>query len=287
MNISADIIPVDWPKWSKTKPNLLKPLLGGLTNKSYLISADNADMVLRKNSTISAALNLDRVTEARVLVLADDAGLCAPLIHYDSDYQYVVSRYVEGKHWRADEQGIRSLATLLQRIHRLPAIDKYLTIADKAERYWQAIAKNAPHLADLKKVANKMMPLIESAKRLGSGACLCHNDLLRENLISTEEGRLYAIDWEYAAMGDPFYELAVIVEGQALKQSQQELLLSEYLARPISENDRQHLRDWQLIYCYLTVLWYAVQWSSGVMATPETSRHIAQQIQDLGSRIGD
>lgn len=287
MNISADIIPVDWPKWSKTKPKLLKPLLGGLTNKSYLISADNTDMVLRKNSAISAALNLDRVTEARVLVLADNADLCAPLIHYDGDYQYVVSRYVEGKHWCADEQGIRSLAMLLQRIHCLPAIDTYLTIADKAERYWQAIANNAPHLADLKKVANKMMPLIESTKRLETGTCLCHNDLLRENLISTEAGRLYAIDWEYAAMGDPFYELAVIVEGHVLNQSQQELLLSEYFARPVSESDRQCLKNWRLIYCYLTVLWYAVQWSSGVMATPETSQHIARQIQDLNARLGD
>ena len=88
-------------------------------------------------------------------------------------------------------------------------------------------------------------------------------------------------------MGDPFYELAVIVEGQALNQSQQELLLSEYFARSVSENDRQNLKNWRLIYCYLTVLWYAVQWSSGVMATPETSHHIARQIQDLNAKLGD
>jgi len=283
----TDIIPADWPQWSHSKPVLIRPLLGGLTNKSYLISANNNEMVLRRNSAISGALNLNRDTEAEALTLADSVGLCAPLIHYDSDLQYMICRYVHGQHWRADGAGIIALAKLLRRIHQLPAVSGKLDIADKATSYWQAINTDAPFANDLRGLADTVGSHIASAKSFNTEPCLCHNDLLLENLIAADDGKLYAIDWEYAAMGDPFYDLAVIVEGHELGQQQQQLLLAEYLARPGVKEDWQRLRHWRVIYGYLTVLWYAVQWSSGVMATAEASRNIEEQIQVLKLRLGE
>ncbi|MET7478595.1 aminoglycoside phosphotransferase family protein [Streptomyces sp. NPDC005648] len=38
--------------------------------------------------------------------------------------------------------------------------------------------------------------------------CLLHADLHRENLILDPQGRLWAIDWELAMLGDPLYDLA-------------------------------------------------------------------------------
>ena len=281
----TDIIPADWSLWSYSKPEFIRPLLGGLTNKSYLISAGDALLVLRKNSAISAALNLNRQTEAQVLGLADSEGLCAPLIHYDADYQYMVSRYVVGKHWRADDAGLSVLARLLARVHQLPAVDSYLDIEHKATSYWRAIDEEAVFSSDLSALTERVAEHIEGAKSFAGASCVCHNDLLLENLIATDGSRLYAIDWEYAAMGDPFYDLAVIVEGHGLDEPQQHVLLAEYLARPVSADDRQRLAHWRVIYGYLTVLWYAVQWSSGLMKTAETSRDITEQIRVLNTRF--
>ncbi|MBU0537831.1 MAG: phosphotransferase family protein [Gammaproteobacteria bacterium] len=283
----TDIIPADWPQWSHSKPVLIRPLLGGLTNKSYLISANNNEMVLRRNSAISGALNLNRDTEAEALKLADSVGLCAPLIHYDPNLQYMVCRYVHGQHWRADGAGIIALAKLLRRIHQLPAVSGKLDIADKATSYWQAINTDAPFANELRGLAENVGFHIASAKSFNAEPYLCHNDLLLENLIAADDGKLYAIDWEYAAMGDPFYDLAVIVEGHELGQQQQQLLLAEYLERPAVKEDWQRLRHWRVIYGYLTVLWYAVQWSSGVMETAEAGHNIAEQIQVLKLRLGE
>ena len=35
----------------------------------------------------------------------------------------------------------------------------------------------------------------------------CHNDLLAANFIDDGE-RVWIVDWEYAGMGDPFFDLA-------------------------------------------------------------------------------
>ncbi|CAA0090612.1 Thiamine kinase [Zhongshania aliphaticivorans] len=285
MSRQSAIIPADWHLWSREKPSLIRPLLGGLTNKSYLISADGVDMVLRENSALSAALNLDRKVESQVMRSADSAELCAPLVHYDAQNQYMVSRYVQGGDWQADNAGLQSLAQLLQRIHSLPAVEGYLDINVKAEHYWSEINIGEEFYDDLKKLSSQVIPHIKQAEKLNTACCVCHNDLLLENLIVSDDGCLYAIDWEYAAMGDAFYELAVIVEGHSLDEGKQQLLLSKYLQRSLLSKDWQRLYHWRIIYCYLTVLWYAVQFSVDPMGAKTGSDNIVEQIQALQKLI--
>ena len=41
----------------------------------------------------------------------------------------------------------------------------------------------------------------------------CHNDLLAPNRLRSG-GKLWALDWEYCAMGSPWFDLAVISCGE-------------------------------------------------------------------------
>ena len=85
-------------------------------------------------------------------------------------------------------------------------------------------------------------------------ACLCHNDLLRENRLQ-RDGRLMAIDWEYTAMGDPWFDLAVICEGDGLTDAQCRQLSEAYLQAAPAAEHRQRLQDNRVAYRYLTKLW--------------------------------
>ncbi|WP_308364836.1 MULTISPECIES: choline kinase family protein [unclassified Microbulbifer] len=277
-----DIIPPDWPRWSTAKPSVVKPLTGGLTNQSFLIIAGNDRLVLRKNSAISEALDLNRSAEAAALRHAYKAGLCAPVIYCDPGHQYLVTRYIEGEPWCAGgADALKQLAQLVRSIHALPAIDTQLEIDDKVASYWRSIDDGADFYTALRALNPKLQRHIAIAKSLNDGVCLCHNDLLMANLIAVDNGNLYAIDWEYAAMGDPFYELAVIVEEYRLEKRQQQWLLAEYLNRPATQIDWQRLDHWRVIYGYLSVLWYAVQWCSGAMRQP----HINDEIRDRASNL--
>jgi thiamine kinase len=282
-----NIIPADWPQWSRSQPVFIRPLPGGLTNKNFLIKADNRQLVLRINSPISAALSLNRSAESQALQLADSAGLCAPIIHYDPQHQYLLSRYLHGNQWHInDPAALPRLAQLLRSIHQLPHTDTVLNIADKAASYWRSIDKNSIFVGQLLTLQDQVTALIESDTIKYGENCLCHNDLLAENLIQSEDGKLYAIDWEYAAMANPFYELAVIVEGHDLSKSQQKLLLSEYLCRPVDGNDWQRLFQWRVIYAYISVLWYAVQYSNGALKQI-SGDDIAKQIQAASAALSN
>lgn len=282
----ADIIPGDWPLWGTARPALARPLPGGLTNRSFLLEAGGERLVLRRNSPLSAALDLNRSAEEQALRLADRAGLCAPLVYCDPGHQYLVTRYLGGDQWDAANEGaLQQLAQLLRDIHRLPTVDAELDIDEKISRYWLSVALDSRFLQPLRSLERELRPHIATAQSLNSGKVLCHNDLLAENLVVTG-ARLYAIDWEYAATGDPFYDLAVISEGLGLSGDRQQLLLSAYLQRAAAESDRQRLYHWQVIYGYLSALWYAVQFSSGALVDPDIERALIARIDSLCERAG-
>ncbi|WP_237067832.1 phosphotransferase [Microbulbifer guangxiensis] len=282
----VDVIPSDWGRWAHTRPELVRQLSGGLTNENYLITAGDELYVLRRNSAISAALDLDREAEADALHRADRAGLSAPLVYWDPNHRYLVTRYLKGRPWRVSGQAsLRPLADLLRRIHSLAPINACLDVEEKIARYSQSIDTALDLRAELQALQAKIQCHIDSAQSLSGVSVLCHNDLVPANLIACGPDRLYALDWEYAAMGDPFYDLAVIAEEHSLEERHLHWLLSAYLGREPLQDDWLRLHHWRVIYVYLAGLWYTVQCSSGVVQAERASaviRRLKQLLRAAG-----
>ena len=57
-------------------------------------------------------------------------------------------------------------------------------------------------------------------------ACPCHNDLLNANFLTN--GQLYVLDWEYAGMGDAFFDLANFSDHHELTDEQDRWMLECY-----------------------------------------------------------
>ena len=55
----------------------------------------------------------------------------------------------------------------------------------------------------------------------------CHNDLLNANFID-DGTRIRIIDWEYAGMGDPFFDLGNFSINHELTPDEDAMLLREY-----------------------------------------------------------
>ena len=55
----------------------------------------------------------------------------------------------------------------------------------------------------------------------------CHNDLLNANFIDDGD-RLRIVDWEYAGMGDPFFDLGNFSVNHGLSLDEDLVLLAAY-----------------------------------------------------------
>jgi thiamine kinase-like enzyme len=76
--------------------------------------------------------------------------------------------------------------------------------------------------AEVKEIADRI------ERRLGQRRLApCHNDLLAANFIHGGE-RLWIVDWEYAGMGDPAFDLANFAVSNGLDEDGDRLLLGAY-----------------------------------------------------------
>ncbi|WP_406829034.1 phosphotransferase [Microbulbifer sp. ARAS458-1] len=261
MNAQVDKLLADeWRHWSDQQPEIIRPLGGGLTNQSFLVQAGNDRLVLRINAKNSGALDLNRATEAEALTLASAAGLSTPLVYVDPTHRYLVTHYIDGGPLELTApDAIAELSRMLRRIHQLPPISKHLDYADKDATYWQSININDPLSPSLKLLREKLRPRLIECSQITNNYCLCHNDLLPANLLVGEFAGLRAIDWEYAACGHPYFDLATVTLGFEMENDQQQALLEGYLQRPVTDGDLEKLKRWQQVYRYLAILWYTIQ----------------------------
>tara|TARA_B100001245_G_C22581172_1_gene288885 strand:- start:259 stop:570 length:312 start_codon:yes stop_codon:yes gene_type:complete len=95
-------------------------------------------------------------------------------------------------------------------------------------------------------------------------------DPLPANWIENDAGELILLDWEYAAIGHPLWDIAALFQAAGLSQEQEHSLLLDGLNQKYNASWRQAKRQMQ----YLSVLWYGAQrlWSA---------EHLAQELSAL------
>ncbi len=231
--------------WEKAA---IEPLAGGLMNRAYLVEGEHGTAVLKVDDAPQARPRNSRAEEAQVQTAAHEAGLAgAVLFHNERCY---LTDYVPGTAWTdadvLDAAKLESLGLALRRLHRIPAPGRGFDALSAATIYAADIegqsATVAAHLATITAVKSR------------DNTCLCHNDLVAANIVSTPDLRF--IDWEYACGNDPSFDLATVIVHHGLGESQINSLMNAY-AGGDWEGLRAGLAEQSRLYTSLLWLWKA------------------------------
>ena len=87
----------------------------------------------------------------------------------------------------------------------------------------------------------------------------CHNDLLTANLIRARGGALMLVDWEYAGMGDPFFDLGNLSVNNDFDDQADMRLLTAYLGAPPGPREVAGLRLMRAMSDVREAAWGVVQ----------------------------
>jgi thiamine kinase-like enzyme len=235
------------------------PLDGGITNRNYRVRFAATDYVVRLPGKDTALLGIDRSAERLANESAAALGIAPVVAAADDDY--LVTRFVECRQVTAAElaadpgDAARALRAFHDHGRELPT---RFWVPDLVEEYADIVSARGGSLPDEYVHARRAAQAIAAARSL-SAPVPCHNDLLTANLIRGHDGRLLLVDWEYAGMGDPFFDLGNLSINNGFDEAADRALLSAYLGRSPEAADVAALRIMRAMSDIREATWGVVQ----------------------------
>jgi thiamine kinase-like enzyme len=239
------------------------PLDGGITNRNFRIRFGDRDCVLRLPGRDTELLGIDRAAERVATERAAALGIAPPLIAADDECmvtEWLQGGPIDGGRLRADPS---SAARALHAFHHsgleLPV---RFWIDDLLADYARIIAARGGELGHQYARTRELVARIAEVLPLTDPAP-CHNDLLPGNVLATEAdpGHALLVDWEYAGMGHPYFDLANLAVNNDFDEAAQDRLLEAYFAQPPNSGRRAALRLMMLVSDAREAAWGVVQGS--------------------------
>jgi len=256
-----------WPNLCESEPQAkhFTPLENGLTNENWLFHINNKKYVLRLNANNAHALHLNRHAEWHIHQCISQYNLCQPYIFRQKNDIYWMRPFMEGhtlkenmekSHNFLDESLLEKMAAKFKFLHSLPTSSSWPEINHKkrTEHYWNQILKPLDEKSGLKHALIKQQKSFDNKTVYTSYVpTLCHMDANTNNWIIDGKD-IYLIDWEYAALGNPLWDLAEFCLSCKLNQKQTHAFLKSYGIKNLTAFE--HAKKQMM---YLSLLWFAVQ----------------------------
>ncbi|HET8894350.1 MAG TPA: choline kinase family protein [Gaiellaceae bacterium] len=195
----------------------VEPLGGGITNRNFRVTAGGEAFVLRIGGNDTGLLGIDRQVEHIASLAAASLGIGPEVVAFLEPEGYLVTRFVEGEVGRVS---VDEAATTLRRLHAGAPIAGRFDSFRVVEAYAEIAGRRGPDWA------HETARQIEE-RRGGAPLVPCHNDLLAANFIHDGD-RVWIVDWEYAGMGDPAFDLANYAVNNGLDEEGDRTLLAAY-----------------------------------------------------------
>ena len=249
------------PLWANRREIEVSELEGGITNLNYRVDVDGKSYHLRISGENTELLGINREYEYRAQLVAGELGIAPEVVYFIEPEGYIVSRFIEGRPISAEElrqpANLLKVGELLHSIHALPTIPGTFS-AFQVVRDYTEIAKRCK--VTFPQTFKWLLSQMDSAEGALSKLRLfprpCHNDLLNGNFLFLD--RIYVLDWEYAGMGDIFFDLANFSNNHELSEEENQVLLNCYFSR-VTSQDMAHLHLMKIMSDFREAMWGLVQ----------------------------
>jgi thiamine kinase-like enzyme len=235
------------------------PLEGGITNRNFRVTLGGSDYVIRQPGKDTDLLGIHRDAESLANETAAGLGIAPGVAAVLEDC--LVTRFVACRPMTTREiaDGAEEIAGALRRFHDsavlLPASfwvpDLLADYADIVNRRGGTVPGG---YTELLAAAAQIAAVLALAHR-----CPCHNDLLAGNIIRAHDDMIMIVDWEYAGMGDPRFDLGNVSINNDFDDAADERLLIAYYGEAPSDRRRAALKLMRVLSDAREAAWGVVQ----------------------------
>jgi len=244
-----------WPRRVRS----IEILAHGITNSNYVVDLGDERVVVRVPGNDTHLLGIDRSNEVVAGGLAAAIGVGPEVLSTDESTGCIIFRFIDGRPISttelAAEPMLGQFAATLRLVHhagQAPTIwNPYEVIRDHRD-----VAATRGVVAPFDAAFTfAVLSHIESARPFRP-TVLGHNDLLNANFLF--DGRVRIVDWEYAGMTDPFFDLANVSVNNGFGVESETALLGHYFG-DIGDPVKSTLHLMKIISELREAMWGVVQ----------------------------
>jgi len=265
----------------------------GITHRSYRVTFGGTDYAVQLSGKRSAQLGIDRESECLANTRAGELGIAPPVAAMLHDPHCLVTAFPASHPVEAAElsrpERLTEVARALRAFHdsglELPSSFDSFEVVERYAGLATGLGRELP---------SDYGPVLERARTVrrafrgadGHGPVPCHNDLITANLIAAE-GRLLIADWEYAGMGDPFFELANLSANNGLGREAEERLLEIYLGQPATPGQKARIMLMRFMSDFREAMWGIAQDAISEVPEVDFGDYAARHFQRLRATDAD
>ncbi len=237
---------------------------GGITNRNLQMRFGDALYVVRLCGKETGLLGIDRVSEVRATEAAHELGIAPEVVLFLPERDCVVTRWIDGEAASASQirapRVLASVARGLRAFHdggpELPTpFDVFRLVEDYRVQTRSRGGAVPARWDEAMAVAGRIQAALRGPEH---DPVPCHNDMLTANFLLTADG-VCIVDWEYAGMGDRYFDLGNLAVNNDFTEDDGERLLEAYWGEPPSERRRAALALMRIISDYREAAWGMVQ----------------------------
>jgi len=248
------------PEWTGATV-VASALGGGITNLNYRVDVDGTSFVVRIPGKDSELLGIDRRREYACTLAASQGGVGPEVAHFLEADGILVTHFIAGREMSAEEIGrpaaLRRVAEALQRYHAGPTFPGTFSALETVREYLRISRSGAPLPSTIDRMVERAETIDGAMRAVLRPPRPCHNDLLLGNFLDDGQ-RIRIVDWEYAAMGDPFFDLGNFAAHLSLSDAQETMLLEAYQGQAPAP-DLARLKLMKILSDLREAMWAMVQ----------------------------
>jgi thiamine kinase-like enzyme len=249
------------PQWAGVKDIEVAPLGGGITNQNFRVTVGGESFVLRLAGEDTELLGIRRQHEHAANLAAARVGVAPEVVYFIEPEGYLVTRFIDGKPISVEDMrsqaNIQRVAEALRKVHSMGVIPGQFSASRVVNSYTDLGRRHAATFPDNFDWLMERKREIENAQQQRTIMPRpCHNDLLNGNFL--DDGSIWILDWEYAGMGDVFFDLANFAVNHEFSDEQDRYLLECYFGA-VSEARFARLKQMKFMSDFREAMWGVVQ----------------------------
>jgi thiamine kinase-like enzyme len=260
--------------------------VAGTRHNVRVILEDGESFVLRGGGPDAELLGIARNREHEASLAAAAVGVGPEVVDFLDDLGVVVTRWIEGElvteERMREPQTLRRVAQALRAVHAGPPLPGRFDSFRIVEEYRSAVFSYGASVPSAYAWARQVARRVESARGRAPERP-CHNDLIVANVVD-DGARLRIVDWEYAGMGDVFFDLACVAVHNDLDVELREVLVEAY-AGSLRPHDVRSLELMRFMSEFREAMWALAQGAAG--ATEHDFAARAERHFERLARIAD